>query len=126
MSEPMSDKCPKCGAEFDTRTYWNWRGCQQQGYVDEPKTMFFMCGRAGRHPEDTVGCLRRQLADARAEVDQLKAENAELRAAYRLDGAPWFRKNCRRQRCVGAKICQECPFRAGIEAAEAARERSEG
>ena len=61
-----------------------------------------------------------------AEVDRLKRENAKLRAAYRLDGAPWFRKNCRRQRCVGAKICQECPFRAGIEAAEAARERSEG
>ena len=33
----------------------------------------------------------------------------------RIDTSTWFYKNCRRQRKNGAKICQCCPFRRGIE-----------
>ena len=29
-----------------------------------------------------------------------------------------FYQNCKRQRKAGAKICQDCPFRAGIESQE--------
>lgn len=35
-----------------------------------------------------------------------------------LDKHSWFYKNCKRQRKVGAEICQECPFRAWLEAKE--------
>lgn len=37
-----------------------------------------------------------------------------------LDMSSWFYRNCRIQRRKGAKICQECPFRKGIEAVEKA------
>jgi len=32
-----------------------------------------------------------------------------------IDTTTWFYKNCKRQRRNKAKICQVCPFRAGIE-----------
>lgn len=35
-----------------------------------------------------------------------------------VDMNSWFYKNCRRQRRVGAKSCQCCPFREGIEEQE--------
>jgi hypothetical protein len=35
-----------------------------------------------------------------------------------IDTASWFYKNCKRQRRRNAKICQECPFREGIEEQE--------
>lgn len=35
-----------------------------------------------------------------------------------VDKKSWFYKNCKRQRKVGAKICQVCPFRSGIEKQE--------
>ena len=35
-----------------------------------------------------------------------------------IDKNSWFYKNCKRQRKVGAKICQCCPFRDGIESME--------
>ena len=38
-----------------------------------------------------------------------------------LDFTSWFYRNCRTQRRKGAKICGECPFRAGIEAEERRR-----
>jgi hypothetical protein len=37
-----------------------------------------------------------------------------------IDTSTWFYKNCKRQRRNAAKICQVCPFRAGIEVQEAA------
>ena len=36
-----------------------------------------------------------------------------------IDMTSWFYKNCKQQRRSGAKICQSCPFRAGIEQQEA-------
>jgi len=36
-----------------------------------------------------------------------------------VDFSSWFYKNCKRQRKVGAKICQVCPFRKIIESQEA-------
>jgi len=36
----------------------------------------------------------------------------------RVDKRSWFYKNCRKQRKNNAKICQVCPFRAGIEEQE--------
>lgn len=36
----------------------------------------------------------------------------------KIDKTTWFYKNCKRQRAAGAKICQCCPFRAGIEEQE--------
>jgi len=35
-----------------------------------------------------------------------------------IDKTTWFYKNCKRQRRLSAKICQICPFRAGIEKQE--------
>ena len=35
-----------------------------------------------------------------------------------VDFSSWFYKNCKRQRKVGAKICQVCPFRRIIESQE--------
>lgn len=40
----------------------------------------------------------------------------------RIDFSGWFYKNCKRQRKVGAKICQECPFRKHIEEQEKIRQ----
>lgn len=37
----------------------------------------------------------------------------------RIDFRSWFYENCKKQRRHGAKICQECPFRQGIEDQEA-------
>ena len=36
----------------------------------------------------------------------------------KIDFRSWFYKNCKRQRKVGAKICQVCPFRKYIEEQE--------
>jgi hypothetical protein len=35
-----------------------------------------------------------------------------------IDKKSNFYKNCKRQRKAGAKICQDCPFRKGIEEQE--------
>jgi len=35
-----------------------------------------------------------------------------------IDKKSWFYENCKRQRKAGAKICQCCPFRLGIEKQE--------
>jgi ribosomal protein S27AE len=35
-----------------------------------------------------------------------------------IDKESWFYKNCKIQRSKKAKICQECPFRQGIELQE--------
>ena len=35
-----------------------------------------------------------------------------------------FYRNCRRQRKAGAKICDDCPFREGIEQLEKTQEES--
>jgi hypothetical protein len=32
-----------------------------------------------------------------------------------FDKDSWFFKNCKRQRKIGAKICNSCPFRIHIE-----------
>jgi len=39
-------------------------------------------------------------------------------AAFKLDTESAFYKNCKRQRKVEAKICQDCPFREWIEEQE--------
>jgi len=36
----------------------------------------------------------------------------------KIDKSSWFYKNCKSQRKRGAKICQSCPFREGIEQQE--------
>ena len=36
----------------------------------------------------------------------------------RIDKKGRFYKNCKRQRKIEAKICQDCPFRKGIEEQE--------
>ena len=36
----------------------------------------------------------------------------------KIDMGTWFYKNCKTQRRRGAKICQVCPFREGIEEQE--------
>jgi len=38
-----------------------------------------------------------------------------------IDTSTWFYENCKRQRKNAAKICQVCPFRAGIEIQEKER-----
>ena len=37
------------------------------------------------------------------------------KALYQDGEQTWFYRNCRQNRKSGAKICGECPFRAGIE-----------
>ena len=37
------------------------------------------------------------------------------RHKFLIDRKSWWYKNCKRQRKVGAKICQECPFRGYID-----------
>jgi hypothetical protein len=41
---------------------------------------------------------------------------------YKDGKETWFYKNCKRQRKVGAKICQVCPFREEIELFEKSKE----
>jgi hypothetical protein len=36
----------------------------------------------------------------------------------KVDKKSWFYRNCQTQRKKGAKICQVCPFRKGIEEQE--------
>ena len=36
-------------------------------------------------------------------------------SSFKIDPKSWWYKNCKTQRRKGAKICQECPFRAYIE-----------
>jgi hypothetical protein len=38
-----------------------------------------------------------------------------------VDFSSWFYRNCKIQRRKGAKICQVCPFRSGIEMQERIR-----
>ena len=40
-----------------------------------------------------------------------------------VDFNSWFYKNCKTQRKRKAKICQECPFRVGIESQEDERDK---
>lgn len=54
-------------------------------------------------------------------LEPLINQEEEKRIAERMpsiDHKSWFMTNCRRQRKVGAKICQCCPFRAEIERQE--------
>jgi len=54
------------------------------------------------------------LSEVRWLIERLEA------AEKAIDTSTWFYKNCKRQRRNAAKICQVCPFRAGIEVQEAA------
>jgi hypothetical protein len=49
----------------------------------------------------------------------------EERRFPKIDTDSWFYRNCKRQRKNAAKICQVCPFRAGIEAQEGVRPSAE-
>jgi len=73
-----------------------------------------------RTPDHELPDHLRQMRE-RVEAENERKRLAELEAVYKPDKT-WFWKNCRRQRKAGAKICGCCPFRAGIEAAEKARE----
>ena len=42
----------------------------------------------------------------------------------KLKKYPVWYKNCKRQRKVGAKICQDCPFRKVIERKEERNEKT--
>ena len=67
--------------------------------------------------EDNVLRLLNELAVKDARIVVLEEDLDEMKDTYSPEGS-WFWQNCRRQRKDGAKICQSCPFREGIEAAE--------
>jgi hypothetical protein len=55
----------------------------------------------------------------------MKAIRALIENRPKVNMDSWFYRNCKTQRRKGAKICQECPFRKGIEQQEAGVEVEE-
>ena len=45
----------------------------------------------------------------------------EEKALPQIDFGSWFYKNCQSQRRRNARICESCPFKEHVEAAEAKR-----
>jgi len=70
----MADRCPDCGAGFKPKPFnrngWYYAECGRRFHREH-----------GWEPMEPRGCLDRQLAQAKARIKELEAENKRLREA---------------------------------------------
>ncbi len=79
----MSDeKCPLCGAAVDRRRTNDKQAMRPQGTPEIDSLAVFRCGRNTVTNEDTLDCLRRQLATMQARAEAAELANAAVWDAH--------------------------------------------